>query len=264
MLPRLEARGRTSYINNRRRAVTMSSLDVRFVRAKSPRSRQYILRSEKSVLQQSSQYKNVNLMFYRRLVRRRMAAQGGKPLRWTRGRRHSFSTAFTLDAVRLESALGRNKHHLRRTQDALSTRAKSLSVARKRLAYRTAPQRTLALLYRKAITLPSRSVFSNSSFALLQRTNRARNKLRSLRVRSALRPKSYRVLSPKRLGLRAYNKRGGLFRITAKSTSRRRFAEHFRSEAGRQIVRSLDVARACGLYTKFRRQAPFETHRPRL
>jgi len=38
----------------------------------------------------------------------------------------------------------------------------------------------------------------------------------------------------------------------------------FKRGLSQGIFRSLDFARACALYTKFNRQAPFETHRPKL
>jgi ribosomal protein S4 len=41
-------------------------------------------------------------------------------------------------------------------------------------------------------------------------------------------------------------------------------ATHFENNVGRRVIRSLDFARACALFTKVYRQTPFETHRPRL
>jgi len=38
----------------------------------------------------------------------------------------------------------------------------------------------------------------------------------------------------------------------------------FKKRVSRGIFRALDFARACAMYTRFRRQAPFEAHRPRL
>lgn len=142
-----------------------------------------------------------------------------------------------------------------------------MSGPKKNLQYRTARERSVALLHRKRVILPARSVFPNISFVRLQRSNRvriARGFGKLLPAGLSLRVKPRRVTFPKTLKIRTFNRRGSVFRQKIESRSRRLFAEHFRSEAGRQIVRSLDLARACGLYTKFRRQAPFEAHRPRL
>jgi len=50
MLPRIEARGRTNYIATEWASVNNSFLDTRFARAKSPRSRQYLIRDSKIIM----------------------------------------------------------------------------------------------------------------------------------------------------------------------------------------------------------------------
>lgn len=51
VLARIEARGRTNYVASSRPAISGSLLDTRFARAKSPRSRQYVLRRPAALLQ---------------------------------------------------------------------------------------------------------------------------------------------------------------------------------------------------------------------
>jgi len=70
-LPRIEARGRTNYIATKWSAYSNSLLDPRFARAKSPRSRQYLLRTTKNVLQFNKSERLANLVFYRGLLKKR-------------------------------------------------------------------------------------------------------------------------------------------------------------------------------------------------
>lgn len=71
VLARLEARGRASYINTKRKAITSTLLDTRFTRVKSPRSRQYLIRAPQRVLRTTKQRKITDLTVYKQLMSRR-------------------------------------------------------------------------------------------------------------------------------------------------------------------------------------------------
>lgn len=71
VLARLEARGKASYINTKRKAITATLLDARFTRVKSPRSRQYLIRAPQRVLRSTKQRKITDLIAYKQLMSRR-------------------------------------------------------------------------------------------------------------------------------------------------------------------------------------------------
>jgi len=69
-----ESRGKASYIVAKTRYVTLPSIDYRFTRAKSPRSRQYLIRTPWRVLKTRKQAKLGELVAYRALLSDRMSA----------------------------------------------------------------------------------------------------------------------------------------------------------------------------------------------
>lgn len=75
VLPRIEARGRTNYVASARPAVSGSLLDTRFVRAKSPRSRQYVLRCPTVLLQEASAAGFARVKALRAVRTRRLASR---------------------------------------------------------------------------------------------------------------------------------------------------------------------------------------------
>lgn len=81
VLVRLEARGRASYINTKRKAITATLLDTRFTRVKSPRSRQYLIRVPQRVLRSTKQRKITDLIAYKQLMSRRARYPRGGSLR---------------------------------------------------------------------------------------------------------------------------------------------------------------------------------------
>ena len=63
---RVEARGRTNFVAKSTKMLVGSAVDTRFLRAKSPRSRQYVLRLPVGVLAVAKQEKLTKLIAYRR------------------------------------------------------------------------------------------------------------------------------------------------------------------------------------------------------
>jgi ribosomal protein S4 len=271
VLSRIEARGRTSYLNTKRKAITASSLDTRFIRAKSPRSRQYLIRASQRVLQSSKQLKLADLVSYRSLLSRNAGGVKKAALRWTRGTRQTYSPTLTVSKAHPALFATRNRYLLRRVQDALfarSTRAAPTESTRSILHHRTARVRTKSAFHRKPLALLSNAIFANINFSQLrtarQRFTAKRRKgiVRKPRLYLSLKPKG--SLAQKKLRLINVNARSNLFGRSAVGKRHKRFSHYFSAEYGRQLARRHDIARACGLYTKFRRQTPFETHRSRL
>lgn len=176
-----------------------------------------------------------------------------------------------MNGARIELTTTRNKYLFRRAQDALfarSSRGTLPESARSVLHYRAARARTKSVFHRKPLALLSNAIFPNMSFSQLRvarkhfTAQRARGVVRKPRLYLALKPKW--TLFPKKLRLVGVNARSNLFGRSTASKRHKRFSDYFSAEFGRQLIRRHDIARACSLYTKFRRQTPFETHRPRL
>lgn len=66
MQARIEARGRTNFVAKSTKMLVGSAMDARYLRAKSPRSRQYVLRLPNDALHTSKQEKLTKLLTYRR------------------------------------------------------------------------------------------------------------------------------------------------------------------------------------------------------
>lgn len=136
------------------------------------------------------------------------------------------------------------------------------------LHYHTARGRTKSLFHRKPLALLSNAIFANTSFNQLRTArkhfaaHRAEPSSRKPRLYLAL--KQRWTIFPRKLRLVGVNARANLFARSTLAKRHKRVAGYFTAYFGRQIVRRHDLARACGLYTRFRRQTPFETHRPRL
>lgn len=271
VLSRIEARGRASYLNTKRSAITLSLLDTRFIRAKSPRSRQYLIRAPQRVLQSSKQLKLSELISYRSLMSHRASYSKKAALRWARGSRQRYSRALTATNTGNALFAARNRYLSRRAQDALFARLSSgatVKSTRSILHHRTARIRTKSVFHRKPLALLSNAIFANTNFSQLRVARRrfiaqrTKGEVRKPRLYLALKPKW--TLAQKKLRLVGVNARSHLFGRSTVSKRHKRFSQYFSSEYGRQLVRRHDIARACGLYTKFRRQTPFETHRSRL
>jgi hypothetical protein len=74
VVARTESRGKASYVVAKTRFATAPLLDTRFVRAKSPRSRQYLIRAPRKVLRAGKQVKLGELVAYRALLSSRVSA----------------------------------------------------------------------------------------------------------------------------------------------------------------------------------------------
>jgi len=70
----LESRWRTSYVATGRAAISSTLLDLRFVRARPPRSRQYLIRMARRVRALNKEKKFTNLVFYRKALNRRLSS----------------------------------------------------------------------------------------------------------------------------------------------------------------------------------------------
>lgn len=70
--PRIEARGRTNFSFNSKGTMVGGALDPRFLRYKSPRSRQYTLRLPQSVVTAAPDEKRTKLATYRELRQNRV------------------------------------------------------------------------------------------------------------------------------------------------------------------------------------------------
>jgi hypothetical protein len=75
-MARIEARGRTNYVASSRPAISGSLLDARFTRAKSPRSRQYVLRRPVALLQVASTTSSARVRKLHRARSRRLVPLG--------------------------------------------------------------------------------------------------------------------------------------------------------------------------------------------
>jgi ribosomal protein S4 len=92
VMPRIEARGRTNYAVEGRSVMAGGSLDLRFVRRKSPRSRQYLLRTPVQVATASKQKQAGALILSRQTC---LLRQSSRPaVGWTRASRRSVSAFF--------------------------------------------------------------------------------------------------------------------------------------------------------------------------
>lgn len=74
VIARTDSRGKASYVVAKTRDVTLPLIDTRFVRAKSPRSRQYLIRAPHRTLRAGKQAKLGELVAYRALLSNRVTA----------------------------------------------------------------------------------------------------------------------------------------------------------------------------------------------
>jgi ribosomal protein S4 len=107
---RIEARGRTNFAAGSKLMMVGGSLDPRFLRYKSPRSRQYFIRLPRSVLRASKQEKFTKLSTFhtlrrnRELLHRTQPGAGFKEL-WVRTNRRYVYNSYTAPVVGLTAAL---------------------------------------------------------------------------------------------------------------------------------------------------------------
>jgi hypothetical protein len=99
VLPRIEARGRTNFTLEGKRAMIGGFLDLRFSRWKSPRSRQYLTRIQTEGLQRMKQVQIGNLLTLNKLTKQRSAV---KSFGWTRWDRRYVSETRTIGKVQLK------------------------------------------------------------------------------------------------------------------------------------------------------------------
>jgi ribosomal protein S4 len=264
-IARVEARGRTGYVGAKRAGLTISTLDGRFARAKSPRSRQYILRSQKKLIDAERPDVSAKLQFYKNLLEERFQAQHtGRKLRWTRAKRAHVGYAFKRFTEQSPVATLRTKQHFRRAQTVAATSARmqqNSKTKRPLIRYRSASARTSSVRYRKGVAVPAHSVFANTQYLALLKAQRKNSKIKR-RSRAHIR-KTW-TLFPRRLRHSSLNAKGNLFHRKTVSHRALNYKSYFHSEARRYFLRTLDFTRAVGLYKRFYRQAPFEIHRSRL
>jgi hypothetical protein len=228
VISRIELLGKMRYFGKGREGMTVSLADARFARAKSPRSRQYVLRAHKILTQASKQKKITNIEFYKAILAGKEAPQSVAP-RWTRVQRRTWSPMFRQRFCSPEINEVRETSALLRAHTLLALpRKRSLVSARRVTQLRRSSARTAAVTYKKSLALPFASVYALPQFTRLRRVSK------TLSGRVVTRHK------------------------------RRRFTANFVSAAGFRAVQNLDLARACVIVSRRQRQAPFEAHRPRL
>lgn len=90
ILSHVESRGKTNYISNTRPSISTSLIDSRFIRSKSPRSRQYILRAPKSFLKLSKATRFARVQYFLKRVRFAFTPTAHFRQQWTRCYRRSI------------------------------------------------------------------------------------------------------------------------------------------------------------------------------
>jgi ribosomal protein S4 len=270
LVSRLEARGRTRYVATSWKSITTSLLDSRFARVKSPRSRQYLIRSHRGFAQTSTEKKLTDLAFYRSLTNKRLFAGRPPVTRWTRVRRRTWSFAFTRQPPVDSLADLRQNYAYRRAQSTLFARkTKKLSreqpkTARSILHHRAPAMRTSPVTYRRAPALIFDSVAARSTYRMLKETRkystmlrvRAQRFKRFLGRRWTVFPKKLCINKP-RFGVNRFSNSS----VSGRARQRRNY---FGPIAGLHIGDSMDMARAAAMYKRLQRQTPFETFRPQL
>jgi ribosomal protein S4 len=269
VISRIEARAKSKFVNTERHTMAHSLLDSRFTRTKSPRSSQYLLRTSKIFANYNKQRKITDIIFYRSLLQSRPLIGGPTHMAyWSRSARKSYSAVFNKKHVTGKLASVRTKSSFRRVQDAQFLRGASGvgESVQPVLRYRAARGRTSAILHRKPLAIFAGALFSSQKFRALQTFGAGAGKLKISRKqflqRLLIKPK-WSVVA-KKVRTRSLNTRCNGFAARANIKYKRHFSEHFGSESGRKILQSMDFARACGLYTRFYQQTPFDTYRPRL
>ena len=127
-------------------------------------------------------------------------------------------------------------------------------------------QRTSAVTHQSSRALPREAILALRAFRLWKRRQRKwrrlRGKTRSKRRRFFMRKN--RAALPRKLLRRPPFRATAIRPVWTQRKQRQRRVRFFRKQVTRKIFRSVGIARACILYTRFYRQAPFEAHRPRL
>jgi ribosomal protein S4 len=269
-LPHLVARGRSNYVAARRSAMSTDFLDARFTRTKSPRSRQYLLRSGEISAKINKTEKLSKLIAFRNIAAKRETKLISKKSVWTRSTRRAVSSTYgpTLTAMKHKLFGVRNTHLTRRAQSVLFSRARSAftllsnfepETQRPVTRYRTSSFRTSSITYTRPRILSRNAIFGKSSYWELRYYSKKKNRLKAFKVASLRNT----LRAPRNSVLKKVTLNNTTFSTVAfnKIRGERKF---FRAGVGRHFIRTLDFARACALHTRFRRQAPFDTYRPRL
>jgi ribosomal protein S4 len=270
LVSRLEARGRTRYVATRWKSVTTSLLDARFARVKSPRSRQYLIRSHKNFAQTSTEKKLTDLSFYRNLANKRLFIDKPSVTRWTCARRRTWSFAFKSVAAADSLTDLRQDYARRRAQSTLFARKNKKLITgqpktiRSILHYRAPLMRTSAVTYRRAPALIFDSVAAHSTYRMLQETHKHSSTFRTRAQRFKRFLGRRWTVFPKKLGIN--RPRLGVTRVnnSTVSTGVRQKRNYFGPIAGLHVGDSMDMARAAAMYKRLQRQTPFETFRPNL
>jgi ribosomal protein S4 len=277
-LSRIGSRGKTSYVATTWSSINNSFLDTRFARAKSPRSRQYVLRTSQCLRDLTKTERFSRVSAYRALRALTSVSAGGYGFTsWTRRTRRATFPMF-YSAIPHAQNKGERFSLIRRLRSSTATGSVVEDALARSLFLRvssSAGKRTMATQINKAVALlPDTVVISG----LTQRTRS--NWVESIalggvnKVATRCWPvvgSEYRTFS-KRAEARvapifATSLQAALnSRISHRSRGAKCYAgvTYFNNQAGRQIIRKLDLARACAAFTRERRKTPFDSYRPRL
>jgi len=228
--------------------------------------------------------KLANLVFYRELIARRLVPPVDSKGRWTRVNRRAIAETLkgslsrqpgtALQTVRVSYPTRRAQKapglrlaeevrpclHERTPQLHASMRYGSVPT-RQANTHRTAADRTSRITYQKLLAIPHGAVATTRRFMRMRRvqSGKSREKVYTPSVFGAKRVAFSTKLSKISPGIVGVIKQLPISRADVAGT-----VSYFKARAGRRIIRSAAFARTCALYTKFYRQAPFETHRSRL
>ena len=142
-----------------------------------------------------------------------------------------------------------------------------LSTKRSVLHYRVAAHRTSATTYRKSSVTGGYGVLPTPEVGRLQRVwsaavSRGVNPLQIGGSQSDL--GFEKLFGPARLQAAEVALLSGVRSLLHRRTVRVGRSSYFFTPTRRVFLRGLDFSRACKLYTRFRQQTPFDSHRPRL
>lgn len=270
ILPRLEARGRTNYVAAALPSISTSFIDARFARAKSPRSRQYMLRvpTQISAVTKAVRFARVRTL---RVAQERHVPAKTLPAVWTRrGRRSVFTVlrpaASVVGSARTLASVRRLRTSAR-TSKVSGLRADGITA----LLQRGGASRSAAVVaYTRSRLLPQAAVRLTKRARRLVRENGQRTNLfgdkQFPRVLVRRRPA---MSSASGASLRnvAGSSVGALVPaqvVTRPTVAARGGAKFFKNRAGLQLVRRNNFALACAKRVRARRQTAFDSYRPRL
>lgn len=300
----IEPRGRTNYVSDSRPAISASFIDARRARAKSPRSRQYVLRVSVPSIKLSKATRFTRLQYLRRL-RRAFVPTASRNRVWLR---HYRRSVFELIAPQQRSVQQILKHSRRvygtrrlRTLPTQKSRAlvrvvarQGFSLLRRKLRRLFKQRRSCSTVVRRDYAaLPGvlgrsstrskpcsvlykrpRVIFRASihpTECIRRKRRRGRRRIRRGVKRYALPPIRRRrsILLSKSLGAgSAVARSAGLLRWRGANPvavfSTAVGPKLLRSNSGLQLVRRNNFSVACAKRVRQRRQTPFDSYRPHL